>query len=103
MIKPHIKYRGTLSNTERRSIQQLVKKGNTKGCRIQYAQILLALDEIPANEHWSDMKQRLLKFLLRKGKNYESDRYWTGKYYRRLTGLKFENEFEQMTLEGYYG
>ena len=33
-----------------------VKKGNTAGYRIRHAQILLALDEIPANEHWSDAK-----------------------------------------------
>jgi hypothetical protein len=54
MVKPHIKYRVTLSNTERQSLQQLVKKGNTNGCRIRHAQILLARDQIPANEHWSD-------------------------------------------------
>jgi transposase len=31
------------------------------------------------------MKQRLLKFLLRKGVNKESDRYWTGKHYQWLS------------------
>jgi transposase len=47
------------------------------------------------------MKQRLLKFLLRKGVNYESERYWTGKHYKWLGGVKFENEMEQMTLVEY--
>jgi hypothetical protein len=54
MVKPHIKYRVTLTDRERQPLQQLVKKGNTAGYRIRHAQILLALDEIEANEHWSD-------------------------------------------------
>jgi transposase len=52
-------------------------------------------------ENLKSMKQRLLKFLLRKGKNYESERYWTGKYYKWLSGLRFENELEQLTFEEY--
>jgi hypothetical protein len=54
MFKPHSKYRATLSNAERQSLLQLVKTGKTSGCRIRHAHILPALDEIPANEHWSD-------------------------------------------------
>jgi transposase len=42
-----------------------------------------------------------LKFLLRKGVNYESERYWTGKHYRWLVGLKFEDGMEQLALEEY--
>jgi transposase len=38
---------------------------------------------------------------LRKGKTYESDRYRTGKYYKRLSGLKFENRMEQVTFQEY--
>jgi transposase len=53
-------------------------------------------------ENLKSMKQRLLKFLLRKGLNYESDRYWTGKYYKWLSTLKLENKMEQLTLEEYY-
>jgi transposase len=52
-------------------------------------------------ENQKGMKQRLLKFLLRKGVNYESERYWTGKHYQWLSGLKFEEELEQMALEEY--
>jgi transposase len=52
-------------------------------------------------ENLKSMKQRLLKFLLRKGRNYESERYWTGKYYQWLSGLKFENRLEQLTFEEY--
>ena len=54
MVKPHIKYRVTLTEAERQTLRRLVKKGNTAGYRIRHAHILLALDEIPANEHWSD-------------------------------------------------
>ena len=48
MVKPHIKYRVTLTEAERQTLRQLVKKGNTAGYRIRHAHILLALDEIPA-------------------------------------------------------
>jgi transposase len=46
-------------------------------------------------------KQRLLKFLLRKGINYDSDRYWTIKHRKWLSGLKFELEYERLTFEEY--
>jgi hypothetical protein len=46
-------------------------------------------------ENLKGMKQRLLNFLLRKGVNYETDRYWTGKHYRWLNGVTFENGIEQ--------
>jgi transposase len=52
-------------------------------------------------ENLTGMKQRLLKFLLRKGKNCGSGRYWTGKYCKWLSGLKFENRLEQLTFEEY--
>jgi transposase len=52
-------------------------------------------------ENLKGMKQRLLKFLLRKGVNYETDRYWTGKHYQWLSGLKFEEGMEQLALEEY--
>jgi transposase len=47
------------------------------------------------------MKQRLLKFLLRHGINYETNRYWTGKHFTWLSGLKFENGLEKLTFEEY--
>ena len=56
MFKPNIKYRVTLSDEEREFLQKLIKKGNTAGHKIRHAQILLALDEIPANESWTDEK-----------------------------------------------
>jgi transposase len=52
-------------------------------------------------ENLAGMKQRLLKFLLRKGVNYETDRYWTGKHYKWLKAQRFENPLEQLTLEEY--
>jgi len=54
MLKPNIKYRVTLSGEERDVLRKLIQKGRTAGYRIRHAQILLALDEIPENEHWSD-------------------------------------------------
>ena len=56
MLKPNIKYRVTLTGEERESLQKLVQKGNTAGHRIRHAYMLLALDEIPANAHWTDWK-----------------------------------------------
>ena len=56
MVKPNIKYRVNLTGEERDFLQNLIQKGNTAGHRIRHAQILLALDEIPANERWTDAK-----------------------------------------------
>jgi hypothetical protein len=56
MIKPNIKYRVTLTGEEREFLQGLVQRGGTAGYRIRHAQILLALDEIHANEQWTDAK-----------------------------------------------
>ena len=56
MIKSNIKYRVTLTDEEREILQNLVKKGKTAGYKIRHAQILLALDEIPDNESWTDEK-----------------------------------------------
>ncbi|MDR0474886.1 MAG: hypothetical protein LBH43_14575, partial [Treponema sp.] len=54
MIKPNIKYRVNLTGEERDFLQKLIKKGNTAGYRIRHAQILLALDETPANAERTD-------------------------------------------------
>ncbi|GHU59132.1 hypothetical protein FACS189444_3900 [Spirochaetia bacterium] len=52
----NVKYRITLSEEERRGLQNLIKKGKTAGYRIKHAQILLALDEIPENFEWTDKR-----------------------------------------------
>jgi hypothetical protein len=56
MLKPNIKYRVTLTGEEREALRRPVRKGNTAGCRIRHANILLALDEIPENNSWTDKK-----------------------------------------------
>ena len=56
IIKPNIKYRVNLTGEERDFLQNLVRKGKTAGYRIRHAQILLALDEMPENESWTDGK-----------------------------------------------
>jgi hypothetical protein len=56
MLKPNIKYRVTLTEEERETLRKLIQKGKTAGYRIRHAQILLVLDEIPANAHWTDEK-----------------------------------------------
>jgi hypothetical protein len=56
MHKPNIKYRVTLTEEEREFLQKLIKRGKTAGYRIRHAQLLLALDEIPDNESWTDEK-----------------------------------------------
>jgi hypothetical protein len=56
MRKPNIKYRVTLTEEERVTLKNLIQRGHTAGYRIRHAQILLALDETPANESWTDGK-----------------------------------------------
>jgi hypothetical protein len=56
MLKPNIKYRVNLTGEERDFLQKLIKKGKTAGYRIRHAHIMLALDEIKGNEHWTDEK-----------------------------------------------
>jgi transposase len=46
-------------------------------------------------------KQQLLKFLLRKGYRYESDRYWTGKHRKWMKSLVFDLPLEKLTFEEY--
>jgi len=45
-------YKVTLTNDERNELQGLIQKGG-KGYRIKHAQILLKLDDIPANSEWT--------------------------------------------------
>jgi len=49
-----IKYRVTLTEEERESLKKIVKMGKTQGYKIRHAQILLALDEVAENAHWTD-------------------------------------------------
>jgi hypothetical protein len=56
MTKPNLKYCVTLTAEERETLAQLIRQGRTAGYRIRHAQILLALDEIPKNSHWTAAK-----------------------------------------------
>jgi hypothetical protein len=56
MLKPNIKYRVILTAEERQTLTDLLQTKNTAGYRMRHAQILLALDEIPAHESWTDRK-----------------------------------------------
>ena len=51
-----IKHRVTLTEAERTELNTMVGKGKTQGYRIRHAQILLAADEIPGNQEWTDKK-----------------------------------------------
>jgi hypothetical protein len=46
------RYNVTLTDEERKELQSLIQKGG-KGYRIRHAQILLKLDQIPANREWT--------------------------------------------------
>lgn len=50
----NIKYRVTLAPEEREELLNIVKAGKTQGYKIRHAQILLATDEMPENEQWTD-------------------------------------------------
>jgi transposase len=58
------------------------------------------------NDMRSDLKrhkQRLLQFLLRLGKKYEtSNRYWTGLHRKWLKSLQFKEEIHKCVFEEYY-
>jgi hypothetical protein len=45
-------YKVTLTDDERNELQRLIQKGG-RGYRIKHAQILLKLDNIPANSEWT--------------------------------------------------
>ncbi|EMI63271.1 IS110 family transposase, partial [Leptospira sp. Fiocruz LV4135] len=47
-------------------------------------------------------RQRLMKFLLRKGITYSTTKYWTASHYKWLNNLHFENEILQATFNDYY-
>ncbi|EMN01344.1 transposase [Leptospira noguchii str. 2007001578] len=49
-------------------------------------------------------RQRLMKFLLRKGIKYSTtkSKYWTTSHYKWLNNLQFENEILQTTFNDYY-
>ncbi|EMO85682.1 transposase [Leptospira santarosai str. AIM] len=47
-------------------------------------------------------RQRLMKFLLRKGIKYSTTKYWTASHYKWLNNLHFENEILQATFNDYY-
>ncbi|EKR84871.1 transposase [Leptospira interrogans str. UI 08452] len=47
-------------------------------------------------------RQRLMKFLLRKGNVYSATKYWTTSHYKWLNNLHFENEILQETFNNYY-
>ena len=50
------KYIVTLTEEDRKMLQELITKGRTQGYRIKHAQILLKLDEIPENREWTYAK-----------------------------------------------
>jgi len=90
MVKPNIKYRVTLTGEEREILQRLVRKGNTAGFRIRHAQLLLALDEIPANASWTDEKL---------GKAYGAHIRSIGNLRKRLVEEGFEASLERKKRE----
>jgi hypothetical protein len=90
MVKPNIKHRVTLTGEERDYLQKLIKKGNTAGYRIRHAQLLLALDEIPANEQWTDEKL---------GKAYGTHIRAIGNLRKRFVEESFEAALERKKRE----
>ena len=90
MVKPNIKYRVTLTGEERAFLQKLIQKGRTAGYRIRHAQILPALDEIPANAHWSDA---------RIGEAYGARRQAAGVLRKRFVEEGFEAALERKKRE----
>jgi hypothetical protein len=86
MNKKNIKYHVNLTGEERDLMQNLIKKGNTAGYRIRHAQILLALDEIQANETWTDEKI---------GKAYETSMRAIGNLRKRFVEEGLEAALER--------
>jgi len=90
MLKPNIKYKVTLTEEERKFLRKLIEKGKTAGHKIRHAQILLALDEIPENEHWTDT---------RVGEVYGCRPQAVGKLRKRFVEQGFEAALERKKRE----
>jgi len=50
----NLKYKVNLTDQERAALQRLLKTGKVQGYKIRHAQILLALDDVPDNDGWTD-------------------------------------------------
>jgi hypothetical protein len=86
MLKPNIKYRVTLTEEEREILKRLIQKGHTAGYRIRHAQILLVLDELPANASWTDAQVAAA---------YESNMRSIGNLCKRFVEAGFEAALER--------
>ena len=53
MVNIKTKYRVLLTTDERNKLKHIIKHENISAYRIKRAKILLALDEIPENSHWT--------------------------------------------------
>jgi transposase len=96
--------------TDRRDavlIARMLKRGEAKGIYIPGQEDEAVRDLIRGRGDLVDdltrTKQRIQKFLLRHGRQYETNRYWTGKHLKWLAGLEFERPLERETLEQYLG
>jgi transposase len=94
--------------TDRRDallIARMVKRGEAKGIHIPSREEEAARDYIRCRGDLVDdlkrTKQRLQKFLLRHGFRYERGRYWTGRHFKWMRGLEFEQVLEKETFEQY--
>jgi transposase len=56
MLKPNIKYRVVLAAEERQYLKRVISSGRSARYQVRHAWILLALDEIPENQDWTDKK-----------------------------------------------
>ena len=94
--------------TDRRDavlIARMLKRGEAQGIHIPSREEEAVRDYIRGRGDLVDdltrTKQRIQKFLLRHGRRYESERYWTGPHIKWMEGLEFEQVMDQETFEQY--
>jgi transposase len=94
--------------TDRRDavlIGRMLKRGEAKGIHIPAREEEPVRDYIRCRGGMADdltrTKQRIQKFLLRHGKRYGSERYWTAVHIKWMKGLEFEQVMEKESFQQY--
>jgi len=88
-----------------RNLARLLRAGEVEGIYIPSKEDEATRDYIRARDDvkldLKRAKQQLLKFLLRYGHRYETNRYWTGRHRQWMKGINFSQPMHKETFETY--
>jgi len=89
-----------------RNLARALRAGEAEGIYVPSQEDEATRDYIRARDdvklELKRAKQQLLKFLLRLGHCYETNRYWTGKHKRWMKSIVFSQPIHTETFETYY-